>query len=178
LRTSPVRLGPVRCGVNDENTSTSPGTLVWGGSLKHSPAERVDEVVPQRAMPVQAGHDLRASVLDRGRHQRQPAREILLGQDERVTVVLVPGEPAGPLHVLVHRLIPVEVGVFAHQICAHGGQDRMAGQAAEDVRLDREVLSEGNCPFLADTGATVAGGQLRLPLSSRRRSPGVLHRPN
>ena len=59
------------------------------------PAEQVDEVVPQRAMPVQAGHDPRASVLDRGRHQRQPAREILLGQDERVTVVLVPGEPAG-----------------------------------------------------------------------------------
>ena len=73
--------------------------------------------------------------------ERDPARQVLLGLDERVAVVLVPREPAGLLRLLVHGLVPVEVDVGADEVGAEADEGRVLGDAASSgERVTRWVV--------------------------------------
>ena len=97
LRTSSVVFGPVRCGRERREDDGAAGRHLGDRHrvrrvLDALPADGVDPPVQQRAAAVHAGEHLRAAVGDRGVGQRDPAREVVLGLDERVAGVLVPRE--------------------------------------------------------------------------------------
>jgi hypothetical protein len=110
-------------------------------------------MVPTRVHP---GNDPGAAVVDGGVGQGDPAREVLLGLDEVVAVVLVPGEPSGLLGLLVDGLVPVEVGVRPDKVGAEPDEDRMRGERLGGRRPCRQVGRERDRPRLGDGHPLVA----------------------
>ena len=94
------------------------------GGIAQADEADVGVLVGQRAQPVQPRHDPGAPVLLGGVGQRDPARQVLLRLDERVAVVLVPGERRLGARLLVHRLVPVEAHVGPDEVGAQPGEQR------------------------------------------------------
>ena len=116
-------LGPVKCGVSEENTTAPPARYRSGfGGFKLLEAlktKRIDVAVGQRARAMNPGGNPRATVVDRGVVERHPDCEVLLGFDIGVAVVLMPREPSGFCGLLVNGLIPVQIDIWTDEVDAY-----------------------------------------------------------
>ena len=162
MRTSSVRLGPVRCGVSELNTTAPPAAHRRRhrrrALLEALPAERVDVVVGEGAVAVAAGRHLRAAVLLGGVGEREPHREVLLRLDVRVAVVLVPRHPARLLGLLVDGLVPVQAHVGTDQVGAQAEHRRVGAERLGRLRAGDGVDGDREGAGLGDREAAVLAG--------------------
>jgi hypothetical protein len=105
-------------------------------------AKRVDIGVRKRAALMDTGNDPRTPGINGGVGEREPDREVLLRLDEGVTVVLMPGEPAGLLGLLVNDLVPVEANVGADKVSTYLRDRRVPADVAGRLGLLYRVRSE------------------------------------
>jgi len=78
-------------------------------------AERRPAMV-QCAASMHTGHDPGAAVVNACSRQRNPAGQILLWLDKRVTVVLMPGKFVRGAAFFVNQLVPVQSDIIADEV--------------------------------------------------------------
>ena len=98
------------------------------------PAE-TSHVVLESSEFVQSRHNPRTAILLCGVNQRDPAGQILLRLDIRVTVVLMPWKLFGITWLLVNGLIPIHPGGWANDISAQFLKYRVHAEVLQERRL-------------------------------------------
>ena len=125
--------------------------------------------VLQRAFAVGAGHHDDAAVLRCRVIDRDPARQVRLGLDERVAVVLVPQHRLARVRLLVDGLVPVEPHVRADEVATQAREHRMRAEGAQHLRARDEVWRDR---LRVRTGDTEAAPRLPFEELLRARFTG------
>ena len=135
------------CGVSDENTTAPPAATSAATApraARRSTRSRAGRRSGARGCRARCtpGTTHGQPFVARRVGERDPAREVLLGLDERVAVVLVPRETARLLGLLVHRLIPVQADVGPDQIGADPHDRRVPAERAQQIRPGDQMGAE------------------------------------